>query len=167
MAKRVMSGRTSTSPKLYKDLYQTYYRESWRVARFILTILAIPCFLGGLYCYTHGMNNIYMVLFLWAGLVFVIYPRNAYRRPYKRALSENISIHFTFYADEMKEKLGGKVNVYRYDSLRCVIDAPGYFYFFHTKNDVSVLEKSGIIDGSATELSALLKAKVKKYKVQK
>lgn len=167
MTKRIMGGRTSTSPKLYKALYQTYYRESWKVMRIILTVLSVPCFLMALYCYSHGMNNIYMVIWLWAGLIFVIYPRNAYRRPYKRALGENISIHFTFYEDEMKEKINGKATVYPYESLRSVIDAPGYFYFFHTKRDVSVLEKCEIIDGTSEELGKLLKGKVKKYKIQK
>ena len=167
MTKRLMGGRTSTSPKLYKALYQTYYRENWKIIRLVLTILSIPCFLMALYLYTKGMNNIYMVIFLWAGLIFVIYPRNAYRRPCKRAMSENMSVHFTFYEDEMKEKINGKASVYAYTELYRVIDAPGYFYFFHTKRDVSVLDKNEITDGTPSELAELLRSKVKKYKTHK
>lgn len=167
MTKRIMSGRTSTSPRLYKALYQTYYKETMKIARIVLTILSVPCFIAAMYFYTKGMNNMYMVISLWLGLIFVVYPRNAYRRPYKRAMNESVSIHYTFYEEEMKEKVNGKAAVYAYDSLRCVIEAPGYFYFFHTKRDVSVLEKSEIIDGTPQELSELLRGKVKKYKVQK
>lgn len=167
MSKRLMGGRTTTSPKLYKELYRIYYRENWKIARIVLTILSIPCFFLALYFYSVGQNNINMVITLWAGLIFIIYPRNAYRRAYLRVQNDKVSIHFTFYEDEMKEKTDGKANIHSYDDMRCVIDAPGYFYFFHTKTEVSVLEKSGIIDGTPEELAQLLKNKVKKYKIEK
>lgn len=167
MEKKLMSGRTTTSPKLYKELYRTYYHENWRAARIIMTILAIPFFLCALELYNAGKNNIDMVIVLWVAVILVIYPRNVFRRAYKKVQNDVVSIHFTFYQTEMKEKTGGKATVYPYEDMLKVIDAPGYFYFFHTKCDVSVLEKNEIIDGTAQELAELLKSKVKKYKVKK
>lgn len=167
MEKKLMSGRTTTSPTLYKELYRTYYRENWKAARIILTVISIPFFLYAIELYNAGKNNIDMAIVLWVALVLVIYPRNAFRRAYKKVQNDVVSVHFTFYGNEMKEKTGGKATVYAYDSILRVIDAPGYFYFFHTKRDVSVLEKDGIIDGTPEELSELLKSKVKKYKVKK
>lgn len=167
MSKRLMGGRTETSPRLYKDLYKMYYNETWRTARVIFNVLGVVSLLIFIYLYSIGRNDIYMGLTLGFGIFCFVYPRNAYKRPYKRALSEKMSMHFTFYEDGMKEKINGESKTYPYKDMFTVIETSTYFYFFHTKNEVSVLEKENIIDGTPQELSDLLKGKVRKYKVKK
>lgn len=167
MSKRLMGGRTETSPKLYKDLYRTYYSETWRTARIIFNILGVAAILAFIYRYSLGKNDIYMGVVLGFAIFCFVYPRNAYKRPYKRALSERMSMHFTFYEDGMKEKINGESKVYPYKDMYMVMETPQYFYFFHTKREVSVLEKDKIIDATPQELSELIRNKVRRYKSKK
>ena len=167
MSKRIMGGRTQTSPELYKDLYRTYYSETWRTARIIMNVIGAVCLVLFIYLYGQGRNDSYMGITLMAGIFCFVYPRNAYRRPYKRAMNEKTAMHFTFYEDEMKEKIGGESTIYAYKDMDRVIETPKYFYFFHSKSEVSVLEKENILDAGPQELAALLKNKVKAYKIRK
>ncbi len=164
MEKKLAGGKTTTNPALLKDLYRMYYRETWRIARVTLTILSVICFFMALYFYTMGFGNIYTVIALWLGLLFVIYPRNAYRRPYKQSKDEKSTVFFSFYEDGFKEKTDGSSQLYKYADIYSVTETPKYFYFFHTKKDVSVLDKAGINNGSAEQIASLLKTKAAKYK---
>lgn len=164
MDKKLASGKTTTNPRLLKELYRTYYRESWRFIRIILTILSIPCFFLGLYFYTYGFGRLYTIISVWLGLIFIIYPRNAFRRPYKQVKNDVSTVFFTFYENEMKEKTDGKAQKFRYDKMHKIIETPQYFYFFHSKNDVSVLDKKEINDGTAEDIAVLLKNHAAKYK---
>lgn len=165
--KKLASGRTSTYPNLMRSLYKMYYRESWRTARIVLTIIAAVLIVFGIYSLIIGMSPVVMFIALWAALIMIIYPRNAYRRAYKKSKDEKISAYFAFYEDRMKEKISGEVKYYNYRDMYCVVETPLYMFFFHTKRDVSVLEKSGINDGSAEEIARIIKRKTPNYKKMK
>lgn len=166
-SQRLFGGKTVTNPKLLKALYKIYYRESWKTIRIILTIVGAALIAVGLAAYAKQLPLMYAFIPAWIGAVMLIYPRNAYRRPYKAAKNEQSSVFFAFYEDEMSEKADGSLQKFRYDDMYEVIETPQCFYFFHTRQGVSVLEKSGINRGTAEGLAAMLKLKVKKYKILK
>ena len=165
--KRLAGGKTVTNPKLLKDLYKTYYRESWKTVRIILTIVGVALLVLAFMVYTQGFPVVYIFIPAWIGAVMLIYPRNAYRRPYKAAKDEQSTVFFGFYDSEIREKADGSVQKFRYDAMYEIIETPQYFYFFHTKRNVSVLEKAGINRGTAEGLAAILKMRVNKYKIVK
>lgn len=165
--KRLAGGKTVTNPKLLKDLYRVYYRESWKTARIILTIVGVVLLFVAFAAYTQAMPIIYIFIPAWIGAVMLIYPRNAYRKPYKAAKDEQSTVFFGFYDSEMREKADGSVRKFRYDTMYEIVETPLYFFFFHTKRDVSILEKDGINRGTAEGLAAILKMRVNKYKVVK
>ncbi|MDO5399205.1 MAG: YcxB family protein [bacterium] len=165
--KRLAGGKTVTNPKLLKDLYKTYYSELWKTARIILTIVGTALLILAVMAYTAELPVMYMFIPTWIGAVMIIYPRNAYRKPYKAAKNEQSTVFFSFYDSEMREKTDGSVLKFRYDTMYEIIETPLYFFFFHTKRDVSILEKEGINRGTAEGLSAMLKMRVNKYKTVK
>ena len=166
-AHRLVGGKTITNPKLLKDLYKLYYREMWKTLRIILTIAGAALIAVGLAAYSRRLPLMYAFIPAWIGTVMIVYPRNAYKKPYKAARNEQSTVFFAFYEDEMSEKTDGSLQKFRYDELHEIIETSQYFYFFHTKRSVSVLEKSGINRGSSEGLAAMLKFKVKKYKILK
>lgn len=165
--KRLAGGKTVTNPRLLKDLYKTYYRESWKAARIILTIVGAVLLLAAVMVCSAGMPLMYAFIPAWIGAVMIIYPRNAYRKPYKAAKNEQSTVFFSFYESEMREKTDGSVMKFRYDTMYEIVETPLYFFFFHTKRDVSILEKSGINRGTAEGLAAMLKMRVNRYKIVK
>lgn len=165
--KRLAGGKTVTNPKLLKDLYKTYYHESWKAARIILTIAGAALLFLAFMAYTQGLPVMYIFIPAWIGAVMLIYPRNAYRKPYKAAKDEQSVVFFGFYESEMREKTDGSVQRFRYDTMYEIIETPLYFFFFHTKRNVSILEKAGINRGTAEGLAAMLKMRVNKYKIVK
>ena len=164
---KIVTGRTTTSPALYRELYRIFYRENWRVIRIVLTVLSIPCFIAGLYAYELELGMIYTVIPIAAGIVFIIYPRNAYRRPAKQMKGVTQTMSFEFYEDEMREKSGGESQTIKYKDIYMVAETPKYFFIFDSRRTASALEKDGIKTGDAQILKALLKNKCRKYVFRK
>lgn len=166
-SKRLAGGRTDTNPENLKALYKVYYRESWKTARIILTIVGIALLVVGITAYLKHLPLVYAFVPVWIGAVMVIYPRNAYKKPYKEAKNEKSSIFFAFYDKGMTEKTDGSLQHFDYDTMHEVIETPKYFFFFHSRREVSILEKSGINRGTADGLASILEMRVKKYRIVK
>lgn len=166
-SKRLAGGRTDTNPVNLKALYKIYYKEGWRTARIILTIVGAALVVLGILLYQKKLPVMYVFIPIWIGAVMIIYPRNAYRKPYKEAKNEKTSTFFAFYDKGMTEKTDGSIRHFGYDTMYEVIETPLYFFFLHSKREVSILEKSGINRGTAQSLAAVLKMRVKKYKILK
>jgi len=165
--KKLASGRTITNPQLLKELYKIFYKENYRHVRIITTIIGAAAIAAAVMMFGNNMPIPYILIALWIGLFMLIYPRNMYRTPYKRAKNEKGTMLFTFYDTYMKERTNGETKEYRYADMDKMIESPQYLYFFHTKRDVSVLEKSEICGNTAEGLIAVLKMRVNKYKVIK
>lgn len=160
---KLVTGKTTTSQALYRELYRVFYKENWKVLRIVLTILSIPCFIAGLYTYEFEHGTIYTVIPIAMGLVFIIYPRNAYRRPAKQMKGITQTMTFEFYEDELREKSSGESQTFKYKDIHMIVETPKYFFIFNTRRTASALEKSGIKTGDVQTLKNLLKNKCKKY----
>ena len=161
---KIVTGKTTTSPALYRELFKVFYRENWKILRIVLTVLSVPCFIAAAYAYEFNYGSAFVLIPLVTGLMFVIYPRNAYRRPAKRMKGIVQTMSYEFYEDEMREKaIDGKSEYYKYAKLHMVVETPVYFFIFTTRRTASALEKKDIKMGSTEELRELLKSKCKKY----
>lgn len=164
--KKIACARTETNPALLKNFYRTYYDERFRTLRIILLVIAVVLFLAAAAVYYNGFGIMWTVIFLWLGLLFVIYPRNAYRKPYKKAKDTKTVTHFDFYAEYMSERSNGVSERFRYGDIYRTMETNQYFYIFHSPDSVSVVEKKDISFGSAEEICELLKSKTK-YTIKK
>ena len=165
--KKLASGRTIMNPQLLKELYKLFYKENYKTLRIILTVIGAAAIVIAVMMYGNNMPLPYIAIALWIGVFALVYPRNMYRTPYKRAKDEKGTMLFSFYDTYMKERAEGETKEYRYADMDKLIESPQYLYFFHTKRDVSVLEKSEITGNTAEGLTAVLKMRVNKYKVVK
>ncbi len=159
--KKIASARTETNPILLKNFYRTYYSEKYRTVKIVTLIIAVILFLAAAALYYNGFGLIYPFILVWAGAVMIIYPRNAYRKPYKSMKNTRTVTHFDFYPDSMTERSGSGTETFRYGDIYRVIETNQYFYIFHSPDTASVVEKSNISYGSADEVREIFKAKTK------
>lgn len=164
--KKLYTAATTTSPQLYKNFFRVYYSENWRAARIVCTVLSVPCALSAIWLYTMQAGIMWSVIAVWAAAVLNIYPRQAYRRQSRTMKGMTVTTRFEFYEDYVIEKSAGAVEQHSYGDMLKVLETGQYFYLFHKKNNVSVVEKSGIDDNGADGLRNLLKSKTN-YKLKK
>lgn len=163
---KIISASTETNPMLYKNFFRMYYNEKLAAVKVVTLIIAIIMFVAALYFYYSDFPLIWTGVFMWIGLLLIIYPRNAYRKPYRRMKNERVTTYFDFYADSMTERSGGSSESFKYSDIYRTIETNQYFYIFHTPESASVVEKSDINLGDADGLRALLKSKTN-YKRRK
>ena len=164
--KKLYSAVTTTKPQLYKNFFRVYYSENWRTARIICTVISVPCILFAWWFYQAGAGILWSVIALWAAAVLNVYPRQAYRRQYRAMKGMTVTTKFDFYEDYVIEKSAGAHEKHMYKDMHKVVETRQYFYLFHSKQNVSVVEKSGIDDGSIDGLRNLFKSK-SDYKFKK
>lgn len=164
--KKLYTAVTTTKPQLYKNFFRVYYNENWRAARIICTALSVPCALEAIWFYQSGLGIMWSVILLWAAAVLNVYPRQAYRRQYRTMKDMSVTTKFDFYEDFVMEKSAGASEKHMYADMHKIIETGQYFYLFHSKQNVSVVEKSGISDSDITGLRSLFKSKTD-YKLKK
>ncbi len=157
--KKIISGHTETNPAILKDFFRTYYSERYKNVKIVTLVIAVILLIAAAALYYRGFGLIYPFICVWAGAVLIIYPRNMYRRPYKRMKDTRVTTYFDFYADRMTERSGGNTETYKYSEIYKTMETLQYFYIFHSPENVSILEKKDITLGNADILRELLKAK--------
>lgn len=157
--KKLISAHTETNPSLLKNFFKTYYSEKYKTTKTVTLILAVILFAAAAALYYNGFGLIFPALCVWAGLMMIIYPRMAYRKPYKRIKDMRTTTYFDFYEDAMTERSGGKSENFNYGDIYMILETNQYFYIFHSPENASVLEKKDISVGNADMLRDILKTK--------
>lgn len=161
MNRLIASAVTTTTPKLYLDLFKKYYKEKTRTLVIVTTIIGAAMILCALFIIAQRMGNIYSkAMLIAAGAMLIIYPRFAYRRPYNSVKNNQITTKFEFYDDGMIEINAGTREEYPYSKLLKVWETPQYIYIYHTNENASAVDKSGFKSGSVNDVAALLKSKL-------
>lgn len=164
--KKLISAHTETNPSLMKNFLRTYYGERYKTLSLAMLVIAIVLFFAAAAIYYNGFGLMWAAICVWIGAVMIIYPRNAYRKPYKKMKNTRVTTYFDFYENSMTERSGGKLENYKYSEIYKTLETNQYFYIFHSPENVSILEKKDISLGSADELRLLLKSKTD-YKLRK
>lgn len=159
--RKIASARTETNTAMLKNFFRMYYSERYKTVKAVTLVAAIVLFIMAAAAYYNGYALIITVICVWLGLLLTVYPRNAYRRSYKREKNTKTVTHFDFYEDFMTERSGGKTEKFRYSELYKIIETNKYIYIYHSPETASIIEKNDISFGSADEITELLKAKTK------
>lgn len=157
--KKIVSGHTETNPVLLKNFFRTYYGERYKTAKTVMLIAAIALLFAAAALYYNGFGIAYALICAWPGVLLIVYPRNMYRRIYKKMKDMRTATYFDFYENHMTERSGGKSESFKYSDIYKTMETNQYFYIFHSAENASVLEKKDITLGSAEDLQSLLSAK--------
>lgn len=155
---------TQMTPAVYKDFYKIYYRERLRVFTIITAVIGILLIALGVYIYKKEFGIMWSVIAVWIGAVLLVYPRSAYKKPYKRAKDAKLTTRFAFYEDYVSERTDSVTTDYSYNSLLKVLETNKYILIFHLQESVSIVEKKSVKEG-ADGLCRLLSSKVKYRKI--
>lgn len=155
---------TQMTPAIYRDFYRIYYRERLKVYTYIAAVIGLIMIAAGIYIYKKEFGLMWSVLAVWIGIFLLIYPRIAYRKPYKRARNSKLTTRFAFYEDYISERTNSVTTDYSYNSLLKVIETNKYFLIFHSLESVSIVDKSSVGE-DVQGLCRLLSAKTKYKKI--
>ena len=151
---------TITTPEMYKEFFKSYYKEKMRVFVAVATVIGAVLIAFGLYSATLPANIFMTSAPVAAGIVLIIYPRFAYRRPYKSAKDNKIKMSFEFYKDRFKEITESAEEFYSYPDMKKVRQTENYIYIFHSAESASVVDKSNIKLLSPDELYSMLESAI-------
>ena len=165
MEKKLFSASTQMTPVIYRDFYKLYYKERLKVFNIVATIVAIIAILGAAVMYRKGFSLVWTVIALWIGIFLLIYPRMAYKKPYKRAKDKKQTTHFAFYETYVSEKTNSKGTDYNYSDLMKVIETGKYFLIFHSIESISIVDKTGVKEDCGA-LAEFLKTKTAYKKIK-
>lgn len=155
---------TQMTPAVYKDFYKIYYRERLRVYTMITAVIGVLLIAAGLYIYNKEFGIMWAVLAVWIGAVLLVYPRVAYKKPYKRARNSSLTTRFIFYEDYVSERTNSVTTDYSYSSLLKVLETSRYIFIFHSMESVSIVVKSGVKENT-DELCRFLSQKTSYKKI--
>ena len=147
---------TVTTPEMYKEFFKSYYKEKMRVFLVVATVIGAALIAFGLYSTTLPTNIFVSSAAIAAGTVLIIYPRFAYRRPYKSSKDNKIKMRFDFYNDRFREITESAEEFHSYSDMKKVTQTENYIYIFHTAESASVVDKSQIKLLSPDELYSML-----------
>lgn len=155
---KLFGASTQMTPAIYKDFYKTYYAQKLKVFNALSIVIAAAAIAGGAYMYNKGFGLMWAVIVIWIGVFAFIYPRIMYKKPYKRSKDTSQTTHFSFYENVMREKSGSYSEEYSYGQIERVLENSKYFFIFHDKDSVSIIDKSSV-SGGADKLSGFLSVK--------
>lgn len=161
---KLFTALTQMTPAIYKDFYKIYYRERLRVFTVITAVIGIALIALGVYIYKQEFGIMWSLIAVWLGAVLLVYPRFAYKKPYKRARGSKLSTRFAFYEDYISERTDSVTTDYSYHSLLKVLETSKYLLIFHSPESVSIVDKSSVKEG-ADGLCRLLSSKTKYKKI--
>lgn len=156
----IIKAKTTTNPKLYRDFFKMYYKEKTKTLTFVTTVIGACLTATGLWSYVNRASIITCAILIAGGVMLMIYPRFVYKRPYNSVKDNVITTTFEFYNDRMVEINDASREEYLYSELLKVWETEDYFYIYHTPENASVVDKTGIKKGTPEELKALLNGKV-------
>lgn len=155
-----------TSDKIYKEFFKVYYREKFKTASILMIIAAVILFVGALYSYYNLQNNIAAFFCVWIGIFMIVYPKLAYRKPYKAMKNKSITSHFVFDDEGISEKSGDKIYKCKYENIKKVIETHSLYVFIYNDENASVADKSFLTESDSQILRGYFKLK-SKYKYVK
>ncbi len=166
MDKKLFGASTTMTPDIYKEFYRLYYRERLKVFSIIAALAGVILIAGGIYLNRKGFGYVWSLIAVWIGAVLIIYPRVAYRKPYKKSKDHKQTTHFAFYEDFVAEKTNSKGADYKYAELEQVIETDKYIMIFHDMNSISIVDKKNV-KGNIEELSEFLKVRTAYRRIKK
>lgn len=158
MDKKLFSASTTMTPTIYKEFYKLYYKERLKVFNIIATIIGTILIAAGIYLNKKGFGYVWSLIAVWIGAVLIVYPRMAYRKPYKKARNQKQTTHFAFYDNFVTEKTNSQATDYNYDTLVRIIETRKYIMIFHSMESISIVDKANVKE-NADELANFLKLK--------
>lgn len=150
-----------TSPEMFKEFFKGYYKEKMRVFLVVATMIGIALIVFGMYALAAQLNIFMTSAAIAAGGVLIIYPRFAYRRPYKAARDAKIKTRFEFYSDRLREITETAQQDFPYSELTKVRETKDYIFIYHTPESAAVVEKNKIKLMYPSELYQMLKYAIK------
>ena len=165
MSDKLFRATTVMTPVIFKDFYKFYYRDRLKAFSIIATVISVLAIAAGIMLYARGFHPVWTALLVWLGVFLLVYPRVAYRRPYKRAKDQHITTYFSFYDTYVEERTSGEKGNYPYTELLKVVETPKYIFIYHTPESVSIVDKETVKEGS-DGLCALLEGKTNYKKVK-
>ena len=163
---RLYTVTTVTNPALYREFFRMYYKETLKTMRIATTIIGVLLVVLAVNIFINDFGLVWALLCAWVGAVLLVYPRNAFRKPYRKMKGNIAQTRFDFFEDYMTEKAAGQKERYEYADMYKTIETGKYIYLFHEKNSVSVVDKSDMAEEDAKGLSNFLKSKTN-YKFKK
>lgn len=158
MEEKLFSASVQMTPEIYKDFYRLYYKDRLKVFNAVTSVIAILLLVAAYVMQRQGFGLVWTVIALWIGAFLLVYPRMAYKKPYKRAKDIKQTTHFTFYETYVSEKTNSKPSDYNYSDLMKVVETGKYFFIYHTPQSVSIVEKDKVKE-DANSLAEFLKTK--------
>jgi len=149
-----------------------------RVTLWLRRVVSVVCVLSlvfmGIVQLVFGFDGkITAYILIYTGLMVLYYYVTSARFQFKQmgALKDAL-VEFTFREEALRVEhhVEGNegVSELRYAVLEKIIEAPRYFYFYQTKNQAFVVEKSTFSGGTAEELRQRIQPVLgKKYKIRK
>lgn len=150
---------SQTNDIMYKTFFKIYYREKLKIASAIMLVLAVFLILTALYSYYTMKNNLAAIICLWLGAFFIVYPKMAYRKPFKAVKGRMVTSRFKFEEDKMSEKSSVDTCEYNYSDIKKIIETNDYFIFMYTDSNASVADKKLLSASEAEIMRGLFKAK--------
>lgn len=165
MSEKLYSAVTEMNPVIYRDFYKIYYKERLKMFNIISAVIGIALILLGVYFNNNGFGLFWSLIAVWIGAVLLVYPRMAYKKPYKRARSQKQTTRFAFYETCVAEKIHGETTEYKYEDLLQIIETNKYFLIFHTMESISIVDKSNMSCNTET-MSEFLKTQAKYKRIK-
>ncbi len=163
--KRLYSAVTVMSPAIYKEFYRAYYKDRYKTFIWVSTLISIIAAFAALYMFFNAKNPIWCLIPMWICGFMLIYPRNMYKKPYKRSRNTAVTTHFAFYEYEATEKTNSKKSSYKYTDLSKIIETSNHFVIIHNDENASVVDKSSL-DGDVKVFSQFLRTRAPYKKVK-
>ncbi len=155
---KLFGALTTMSPVIYRDFYKLYYKERLKTFNAVAAVAAAALIIGGFAVYVKGLPVVWTVLMMWVGAFLLVYPRVAYKKPYKKARDIKQTTRFSFYETHVAEKTNSQETDYKYSDLMKILETNNYFFIFHTIESISIVDKENV-KGGAEELAEFLKQK--------
>ncbi len=166
MEKKMFSASTIMTPVIYREFYRLYYKERLRAFSITSAVIGIILIVVGIYLNKSGFGYVWSLIAVWIGAVLIVYPRMAYRKPYRKARNQKQTTRFTFYETFVSEKTNSKSTDYSYDGLERVIETNKYIIIFHSMKSISIVDKAGVKE-NADDLAAFLKERTVYKRIKK
>lgn len=163
MSELIAKAKTTTTPKIYRDFFKSYYKDKNKLLVKITTVIAVLIMIASIILFMLGYGILIAAAVLSAGIVLSIYPRFSYRRPYKAVKDTKLTTTFEFYENKMAEKNSDSKDSYKYRSIKKVWETPEYFYIFHSKEKASVIVKDKFSTGTPEDVANLFRENAEKY----
>ncbi len=158
----IAKGETTTNPGMYKELFKYYYKSKMFVPVTVISVIGILLILFGIFMFFRNAKVIIVLALFIAGVILAVYPRFAYRRPYKAVRNNKITTKYEFYDEYMIEIGENSKEKLEYSSFKDIHETKKYIYLFKSAESATVIDKSEIRRDKRDELFGIIRGAVPK-----